>query len=319
MSRSKNSKSEGRTRDPERARLVRAACVHGCLALLLLGGGAAGVHFTRRYVERNVVFPTQPPAVVLKNQPVWMTDFLARQIAAGVRPAGTHSAFDHQMLIDRVAMLKHNPWISNVRQVRRAYGKKPGDLLEIDCDYRAPIALVRWGNDYWLVDGEGVKLPERFAAADVKKIVIGRDGHTNIRIIDGVRRPVPQAGYRWGGDDLAAGLQMVKTLYGRPFVDDVVKVNVANFGGRVDPKEAQLVLGTKYAKEVRWGRPPADAADNFIEVSTERKLDYLRWVYEEFGRVDASQDWIDIRYDIITYPGAAPTRPPKGTHANGRG
>src|SRR5687768_16772682 len=137
--------------------LVMASCVFGM----------------KRYVEREVAFPKAPPAVSLKNRPAWMTDFLAAQIAASVRPAGLHSTFDHQMLVDRVAMLKANPWIRNVRQVRRVYGKRPGDTLEIDCDYRAPIALVRWQKDYWLVDVDGVKLPERFAAADVPKIVIG--------------------------------------------------------------------------------------------------------------------------------------------------
>ena len=129
----------------------RATCVLLCALAL-----AAGVFGMRRYVEREVAFPRTPPLVSLKNRPVWMTDFLAGQIAAGVRPAGVHSAFDHQMLVDRVAMLKTNPWIRNVRQVRRVYGKRPADTLEVDCDYRAPIALVKWGKDYWLVDGEGV-------------------------------------------------------------------------------------------------------------------------------------------------------------------
>src|SRR5687768_12569665 len=168
----------------------RAAAVVTCV-LLCAVALAAGVFGMKRYVDREVALPKAPPVVLLKNRPVWMTDFLAGQIAASVRPAGLHSAFDHQMLVDRVAMLKTNPWIRNVRQVRRAYGRRPADTLEIDCDCRAPIALVRWQKDYWLVDGDGVKLPEKFAAADVPKIVIGQDGRTNIRIVDGVQRPPP--------------------------------------------------------------------------------------------------------------------------------
>ena len=96
-------------------------------------------------------------------------------------------------------------------------------------------------------------------------------------------------------------MALVRLLYGRPFADEVVKVKVENFGGRQDNREAQLVLVTKYNTEVRWGRP-VDAADKFIEVSVERKLDYLSRVYQEFGRVDARQPWIDIRFDKITYP-----------------
>src|SRR6476646_11072616 len=193
MAKSRKSNPYGMKRlPPELSAAVRGAATRATVTLLVVVVLSAGVFGMKRYVEREVALPKAPPAVVLKNRPVWMTEFLAGQIAASVRPAGLHSTFDHQMLVDRVAMLKTNPWIRNVRQVRRVYGKTPGDTLEIDCDYRAPIALVRWQKDYWLVDMDGVKLPEKFPAADVPKIAIGRDGHTNIRIVDGVQRPPPQ-------------------------------------------------------------------------------------------------------------------------------
>ena len=286
---------------PEVAAWMRNVGSHISGAVLCLLVLAAGVFLLKRYVDREIAFPKKPPKVVLKQRPVWMSDFLAASIAESVRPAGAHSSFDHQMLVDRVAMLKTNPWIKNVRQVRRGYAQRPGDSLEIDCDYRAPIALVRWGKDYWLVDGEGVKLPERFEAADVPKIVVGRDGHTNIRVVEGVQRPPPQPGRTWGGEDLTAGLEMVKRLYGVNYADEIVKVNVANFGGRVDVREAQLVLGTKHSTEIRWGRP-VGAKDDFIEVRADRKFDYIRRVYEEFGRCDARQRWIDVRYDVVRIP-----------------
>ena len=289
---------------PEWSAAIRGAAARVTVTLLVAIGLFAGVFGMKRYVEREVALPKAPPVVLLKNRPVWMTDFLAGQIAASVRPAGLHSTFDHQMLVDRVAMLKTNPWIRNVRQVRRVYGKRPADTLEVDCDYRAPIALVRWQKDYWLVDPDGVKLPEKFAAADVPKIVVAKDGRTNIRIVEGVQRPPPQAGKSWGGDDLVAGLDMVRRLYGLPYADQIVKVNVANFGGRVDYREAQLVLGTKFGKEIRWGAPVGSKS---FEVRPEQKFEYLRRVYEEFGRCDAGQPWIDIRYDKITYPADAPT------------
>jgi len=309
MGKSKKSGSSGSYRlaiSPELSAWVRRIATRASAVALVLLALAAAVFLLKRYVEREVAFPKKPPAVVLKNRPVWMSEFLAASIAESVRPAGAHSSFDHQMLVDRVAMLKTNPWIKNVRQVRRTYGERPGDSLEIDCDYRAPIALVRWRNDYWLVDGDGVKLPERFAAADVPKIVIGRDGHTNIRVVEGIQRPPPLAGKNWGGDDLAAGLEMVKRLYGLAFADEIVKVNVANFGGRVDLREAQVVLGTKNLTEIRWGRP-IGSKDDFIEVNADRKLDYIRQVYEEFGRCDARQKWIDVRYDMIRIPSLDPS------------
>src|SRR5436190_14732655 len=142
--------------DPQRLAQLRRIALHMTAAVILVTLVGVGLVFDRRYVERKLIPATASPNVVLKNRPVWMSDFLAEQIAKTARPAGTHSAFDHQLLVDTVALLKSNPWIAEVRQVRRAYDKKPGDTIEVDCDYRAPVALVHWKDYYWLVDSAGI-------------------------------------------------------------------------------------------------------------------------------------------------------------------
>jgi len=288
--------------DAQRAAAVERAMIGVALFLLIVGAGAVGLHFLWSYVDRQVVFSTVPPRVVLKNRPSWMSDFLAEEITRAARPSGTHSSFDHQLLVDVAQILKTSPWIRQVNTIRRAYGKSPGDTLEVDCEYRAPVALVHWQDYYWLVDGDGVKLPEQFTGPQVPRIVLGRDGRMNIRIIDGVRNPPVESGRVWPGDDLTAGLEMVKLLYGQPYAEEIVKVNVANFAGRVDLKEPQLVLETKYDTQIRWGRP-VNSKDFFVEIPTARKLDKLRRVREQYGRVDGGQPWIDIRFDKITVPG----------------
>jgi hypothetical protein len=299
---SKSTRSRGKPadEDPQRSSGIRRALLNlfGCLVFAAAVG--ATVIASRRYVDQRIAAPTGPLRVVLMNKPVWMSDFLAQQIAATV-PRAASSAFDHQLLVAAANKLQANPWVRQVHSVRRVYGDRPGDTLEVDCEFRAPVALVQWGDYYWLVDGDGVKLPEQFTASNVPKIVLGRDGRMNIRIIEGVRQPPPVTGQRWIGQDLAAGLGLVKLLYGKPYTEELVTVNVANFAGRQDPREAQLVLRTKYATEVRWGRP-LDAKDFFAEVPVNQKLEDLKTVVEQYGRVDAGQPWLDIRYDRITYP-----------------
>ena len=259
----------------------------------------------RQYVDQKIAVQKTPPTIVLKNRPVWMVDDLVDQIVSSIKPEGPHSTFDHQLVVDTAEKLKTNPWIENVRQVRRGFTKKAGDTLEIDADYRVPAALVRWGDYYSLVDGKGVKLPEQYPKSVVDKIVHGRDGKINIRIIDGAFNPPPDAGKPWRGDDLAAGVEMVKLLADQSWAQDVIAVNVENVDRRKSPKEAQIVLKTRYNTEVRWGRP-LNAKDFFIEVSTEQKLASLNQIYQQFGRIDAKQPWLDIRFDKITYPAPAP-------------
>lgn len=274
------------------------------LVLAFLGAAAVGVRGMKRYVESRLTYTKVPPRVILKDQPAWMSDFLAGQICLAAQPSTTGSIYDRQLLQDVAAGLKLNPWVRQVKQVRRVYGNAPGDTLEIDCDFRTPIALVHAGEFFWLVDTEGVKLPQQFSAQQVPKVVIGRDGRMNIRIIDGVKNAAPSAGKIWPGDDLAAGISLAKLLSNQVFAEEVVKIDVRNFAGRLDPREAELVLITQYKTQVRWGRS-ADAKDAFVEVSANQKLDVLRRVFQQYGRIDANQPWIDIRFDRVTYPGPA--------------
>src|SRR5258708_10882249 len=197
---------------PEQIRLRRRITLNVLVLLFLSVGAAVGYFRLRTFVEQRLAFPAEPPRVVLKNRPVWMTDFLADQIIDTVRPPAARSALDQKMLVAVYEILKTNPWIKQVKQVRRAYGKKPGDTIEIDCDYRAPIALVQYGQVYALVDAEGVKLPELFSAGQLPRIMFGENGRVNIRVIEGVAKAPPEPGRKWVSDDLSAGLEMVQLL-----------------------------------------------------------------------------------------------------------
>lgn len=299
--------------DPDRARRLRGLWLHLTLGVLVLGGLGAGLFYADRYVQKAAT-PAQPLIVVLKNRPAWMNDFLVEQIALIARPTQPHSAFDRQMLIDAAKALQANPWVRQVRSVRRAFTRRAGDTLEIDCDYRAPVALVKWGVFYWLVDEKGVRLSERFNEQDVPHIQFSPDHHTVIRVIEGVRQAPPElAGEKWQGADLAAGLKMVKYLFDRPCAEEIPRVDVSNFAGRIDNKDPQLVLITKYGTQIWWGRPPGDDdVDSFIEVSTARKMRYLELTCQQYGRVDANEKWLDIRFDKVgrpSLPSEAPAQP----------
>jgi hypothetical protein len=298
--------------DPERARRRRVLTLHLSLAALLIGGIGAGYHYADQYVEQRVAFTKEPVYVVLKNRPAWMNDFLVKQIAQIVQPTTASSAFDHKLLENTADLLLRNPWVRTVHSIRRAYNHRPGDTLEIDCEYRAPAALVKWGAFYWLVDEKGVRLSERFTEDDVASIQFGPDGRTRIRVIEGVRHGVPHLpGEQWPGDDLAAGMKMLDYLFDRSYTEQVLRVDVTNLGGRVDGKAPQIVLKTKFNTQVLWGRPPSENdVDAFIEVSTARKLTYLRLAYEQFGRVDAKHQCLDIRFDRVTYPSEEEVPPP---------
>jgi hypothetical protein len=281
------------------------------LLLVFIGGCVYGYLRTRDHVVQDVTFRPVPPKVVLKDRPGWMSDALVAKILRVAAPDVAHSAFDHQLLVNTASLLKNHPdtapWVKTVKSVRRAYESGPGDVLEIDCDFRSPVALVRWELYFWLIDGDGILLPEQYTMNDLRKVMY--DGnHITMRIIEGVVRPPPSSGQKWQGADLAAGIDLAKLLHGKPCADEVERVNVANVfdpanPDRTDRREAQIVLITRYQTQVRWGRP-VNATDYFIEVSPAQKLEYMTRIVEQFGRVDAKHSAVDLRFDRVTYPSA---------------
>ena len=290
-------------------RVVGRLLLHVGTAGALIYGLWYATIASRGYLEDqySATEPT-PLTIELVDKPAWMSDYLARQIAATV-PRRSASPFDHNLLVDAVDRLRANPWVREVRQVRRSYGEGPGDTLVVDCDYRVPIALVKWGLYYWLVDNDGFKLPDQFTEAELPQVTGGRDGHTELRVVTGVRQPPPENGQRWAGGDLSAALDMAKLIHGKGFLDSVTGINVANFGGRMGRAEPQVVLDTKDHTQVWWGRPPL-SDDFYVEVPVAKKLATLQAVVQQFGRVDAGKAWLDVRFDTGLLPADPPTAAP---------
>lgn len=296
-----------------RARFIRRAALHSFAAILFIGGFAWLLGALRQAVADGSVVTT--PTVVFVNRPAWMTDLVAHNLAESFRPEKPSSVFERQTLVDVNARLKANPWVSKVRSVRRAFGESAGDRIEVDCDFRTPVALV-YDNDsrYWFVDEKGVKLPEWFDAEQLGQILFA-GGKVNLRIIEGIRNPAPvQPGKLWTGDDLLAGIDLARLLQGLAYAEEILRINVSNYGGRIDPREAQIVLMTRHGSEIRWGTA-IKRSDRIVEVAVERKLEVMKQIVAKFGRVDAGQPWIDIRFETVTYPATPATQ--EGAHADG--
>jgi hypothetical protein len=269
---------------------------------LILGISAAGYLKVRNYVIARFLATPVRPSVELKNQPAWMSPYLAQSIVNSVRPSATSSPFDKQVLIDAYQSLSANPWVKSVREVRRLYGKAPGDRLAIDCVYRAPAALVQHDGQYILVADDGIVLPEQFTEDELPKVMFSPDGgqHTQLRIIQGVSQPPAKPGSAWNSDDLSAGLKMAALLSQLPYADEIVRIDVSNMAAPAASRSPRIVLLTKNNTQIRWGLPPGN--DDFTEASPTIKLAHLQQIYAQYHCLDANQSWLDLRFDHVNYP-----------------
>ena len=284
---------------PQAKARTRKLILNGLGAILFAGVIGAGFVGSKRYVEQ-ITGTDAPPTVVLADRPVWMSDTLASQIIDSVQPTKASDPLNHATLQTEANTLAANPWVRSVKSVRRSYKNGPGDVVQVSCDFRAPVALVHWQDAYWYVDADGVRLPDALTVQQVRQLLPA--GQTpEFRVIEGVAHVPASIGKPWPGGDVQAGIELIALLDGKPYADQIVKIDVTNYAGRVSPNDSQINLITRYGTEIRWGQPPSSKAF-FVEQRVDRKLNVLAEAREQTGRVDMNQPWIDLRFDSPIAP-----------------
>lgn len=177
-------------------------------------------------------------------------------------------------------------WVKGAPTVHRA-----GDgNIEVRCAYRVPVAMVQAGVMFYLIDEDGVRLPGEYAH------------DSRFVFLAGVRQPVPPVGKAWVGDDLAAGLEVVRLVRDEPFAPQITAVILDNFAGRVEQRHPHIELSTDQQGRILWGSAPGKEVE---ENTVVQKLAILRENHRRTGRADARHAIIGISTypDRFTVPG----------------
>ena len=303
--------------------------------LLFLGGAAtAGVWGLYR-LEDHLLGPDQAGQVVdvniyLPNRPVWLPVSVARRIAtdSAVREVGFYDRDLLRMVHDRALA---SPWVRRVRSVRKRLSDD-GQVgsIEIDCEYRKPVARVALDysggagrNAVVYVDAEGVRLP----SGQVPKVVAqwtDADGETVVRtyadagasqpdsrcyqahypLITTWLREAPAVGEGFDDPALADGLRLALLIADRPYADQITVIDVRNHGG-LDPNAPHLKMtaqiGRGQATEIQFGRFPRPGGADVV-IPTDRKLAYLdHYAGRHNGRLAGVDAEIRLQYDHLYY------------------
>lgn len=252
-----------------------------CGWLGTLTGVAWGLHTLETQVR--AAQPDQPCRLEWVELPLWLsTDAsqpILRQLAAATGLRAEDRADDPD-LVRRVGEgLAQSPWVARVQRVTRLADGR----LRVQAQYREPFAFVEQAGYVYLVDEQGVRLPHKQFTAYVEE----RYWNEWLRIT-GTAGSVPEEGQAFVGDDVAAGLRLVRFLKEAgargevPFRPALRAVDVGNFRRREDSYDGELRLRTIHPKSyVAWGLPPGAEFD--VEARATRKLEMLRALYGEHG------------------------------------
>ena len=271
--------------DPQRTlRAIRLVVWLVAIGALAFAWAYGGDWLQRRVAERRAALPR----VELHEAPVWLSGYVGEQLRTAVSAAVEADPFDQQSLRRAAEHLRLSPWVQRVRRVVR----RPDGVVEVHASYREPVALVEARDGYHLVDRRGVRLPAVYTADTIDRLGLG--------VIRNVNAAPPRAGRVWRGDDVRAGLELAQVVAEQLWREQVEAIDVANYGGRIDPGRPHLVLRTGEGL-VRWGRPPG--REKFYEPHTQRKLHHLDLVLERFGTIDADGRVVDIfRDNVLIHP-----------------
>jgi len=189
-----------------------------------------------------------------------------------------------QRIAERLATVG---WVDKVQFVRR----RSDGSFAVRAQYRVPEAIVRSGEDYFLVDSGMIRLPGRYLPSDQWKVIIG------------VRDAVPEPGISWSCDELSVGLELIRVVGAEPYAGQIRAVDVTNLGGREDSSACHVALVTvRTGGRILWGSAPGfELAENTVR----QKLAILRENHRRTGWLDAGNAVIDISIypNRFTIPG----------------
>ncbi|HUO08639.1 MAG TPA: hypothetical protein VM008_10095 [Phycisphaerae bacterium] len=315
-----------------------------CVVLLVIAGLIESYHAVKAYGNRVVrdEFTEQADgaggvgvekialSAELKNKPAWLDKAILDSIFSETQKFAARDQATYNRLLNPLDKdvlkeiaenytgtdasgvnhwtLRDNAWIRKITEVRRVVAKDAGgrksETIEIYAEYRQPAAWVQYGDKFYLVDGDFVRLPGEYSRAD-RDATEGLMAITNVDLPDGVKS-VPQPSESWQTEDLAAGMKLVDLLQSQPFMKQIATIDMANYKGRKDSLKPWILLNTTFQaadgspRVIRWGRSIGD--EKFYEVSAAAKVQALNEIFLRFARIDANHDYVDIRTEQVLLP-----------------
>lgn len=313
---------EPTARDWRRKSVVRAAWV--VLALLAVVGTVLGMNaLRRRAIERRYAGDEGRAVVRVSRIPSWMPISLAGRVSDMITPPNA-SLSDEDLARKVYERARNNPLVARTTRVEvRPNAGRPGGVVEVDLEFRQPLACVNRPGGCVFVDELGVCMPKELVP---RYVLTGRDPKTGkVRqvcyqtraevprgwrklarpihyvVIDGVSSPPPKDG-PWKAADLAAGINLIKLIRCKPYFAQVAVVDVRNHGGRISRFEPELRICARMGQgretDIRFGRLPRPGGDSVV--SPARKVWYLDcYAATHDGNIAGINRYLDLRYDNL--------------------
>jgi len=245
-------------------------------ALLVLGGRTAAA-----FVHDLPQFQVNAERLVMVNRPAWLKPSAAREVHRKAFREQSYSIFDAELAERIKTEYEADPWVLRVESVSKVFPNN----VQVGLLLRRPRARVPHSLGVCLVDVD----------ARVLEIMPPGSGdlYDSLPTIEGLSSAPSPRGETWTDLGLRAGIGVLDALEANGMLDvlRVTSVDLSNFGGKVDPKESEIVLLLPNEVRILWGR----GLGVFGEVAFEQKLEKIRTFLKE-GHDIGGVDW-NVRFE----------------------
>jgi hypothetical protein len=269
------------------------------LALVLLWGGSLGgivygLHWLEPYARAaggNGSWRLEW-ATTLPEKDEWILSEIEKN-AEALKAVDLHNP---SLCANLSTELGRSPWVERVERVT----KRSDGVISVAAKFRLYLTFVLKDGLGHLVDESGIRLPRD----EHKSILEARQSEYRMIYLEGVREAPPPVGETWPGQDVAAGLKLVRFLSHQcqdQLLPSLKAVDVSNFGFQQSRQEGRLRIRTLYPnRQVLWGDPPGEEVEP--ELSPARKLDCLWRLYSGRGQLPDRGGAIDVRFGCPSLP-----------------
>jgi hypothetical protein len=217
---------------------------------------------------RATQYPASDFTVSFSAPPIWLNGVLLQELQDVAKLQLSKTEVSRESLIRTADALASTGWFLDVSQVRWVDENE----AVIDATFLIPYARVQDGLGSVYVDDRGRRLPNRNG-----EIVNPRYHFISITSpeFDRPQRP----GLQWNGADVAAGLEVLKLLYNKPWATQVHEISLLKWN---TSKTIRLVSDS--ASTFIWGSAPGN--ERPLESLATKKLEWLNSMFESSGRID---------------------------------
>jgi hypothetical protein len=258
--------------------LLSAAGWTAALGVMALSLGMGVPLLKREAATRRNDAPFQ---VVFSSRPVWMSEADLTPLADVVAERLNGSPMDRDGLAAARDALMHTGWFTEITQVKRIGMSE----VFVEGSWTTPFAVVREGGYDHLIDADGKLLPRCYRPNTAPSSLIRIENASFAR---------PAAfGDEWAGKDMRGAVALARLLDDHPWRSQIACIDLAR-----TKDDGCLRLKTSRGCTIKWGRSPG--SEGAAEVPARQKVDYLQWLYDHYGRIDAGcEDELSLLSDYV--------------------